>query len=421
MNKLFDLAIKDLRRAFSNVFGVVMMLGAPFLITGLIYFAFGGVGGDDDSFNLQPIRVQVVNLDAGITGFNAGEQLSDFLLSDSVSNIINTTSVESEAAARLAVDEQEAEIAVLIPSGFTADAVGNQTEARVTLYQDPTLTLAPQIVRDLIGQFTDGLAGAKIATAIVEVQFGSRGLTLPQAEYRAIANRYAEQIQSADHNHDTQAPSGIKVIQPGSNSEAEQSGVYIGPVMAGMMIFFVFFMGANGAQSIVAEDEEGTLQRLFTTPTPRSTILGGKLIAVLLTLIFQTAILLIASGLLFDIQWGEPLAVIAASFSMILAAAGFGVFVISLMKSTRQTGPVLGGVLTITGMLGGLFTTGIPDVPAFLDQAKLAMPQGWALEIWQRVLAGGSLEMILAPFAVLTAIGVVFFSIGALIFSRRFA
>jgi hypothetical protein len=72
-------------------------------------------------------------------------------------------------------------------------------------------------------------------------------------------------------------------------------------------------------------------------------------------------------------------------------------------------------------MLGGLFTTGIPDVPAFFDQAKLAMPQGWALEVWQRVLSGASLEMIWMPLSVLTVIGITFFSIGTLIFRRRFA
>ncbi|MGD8632834.1 MAG: ABC transporter permease [Anaerolineales bacterium] len=421
MKKLLDLTLKDLRRAFGNIFGLVMMLAAPFLITGLIYFAFGGVGGDDGSFNLQPIQAQIVNLDEGIPGFNAGEQLSEFLISDSVAKIVEASRVDSESAARRAVDEQQSDVAVLIPSDFTAGAVSNQAEASVTLYQDPTLTLAPQIMRDLISQFTDGFAGAKIATDVVRAQFNGRGVTLTQDDDQAIANRYAQDLQSGNHHHDTQTASGIKVVPPGSNAEDEQGGVYIGPVMAGMMIFFVFFMGANGAQSIIAEDEEGTLQRLFTTPTPRGTILGGKLFAVIVILIFQTTILLVASSLLFNIRWGEPLAVVLASFSMILAAAGFGVLIMSFLRSTRQTGPVLGGVLTVTGMLGGLFTTGIPDVPAFFDQAKLAMPQGWALEVWQRVLSGASLEMIWMPLSVLTVIGITFFSIGTLIFRRRFA
>lgn len=421
MKKLIDLTLKDLRRAFSNIFGIVMMLAAPFLITGLIYFAFGGVGGDDGSFNLQPIRAQIVNLDDGIPGFNAGEQLSEFLASESVSKVVDTSRVDSDSAARSAVDEQRSDVAVLIPPGFTSDAVSNQGEASITLYQDPTLTLGPQILRDLINQFTDGFAGAKISTDVVQAQFEERGMTLTQEERQAVANGYAQELQAGEHNHDTQASSGITLVQPGANVENEQAGVYIGPVMAGMMIFFVFFMGANGAQSIIAEDEEGTLPRLFTTPTPRGTILGGKLLAVVVVLIVQTAILIIASALLFDISWGEPLSVVLASFSMILAAAGFGVLIMSFLRSTRQTGPVLGGVLTVTGMLGGLFTTGIPDVPTFFDQAKLAMPQGWALEVWQRVLSGAPLEMMWMPLTVLTVIGLVFFSIGVLIFRRRFA
>ena len=133
MKKLIDLALKDLRRSFSNLFGIAMMLGAPFLITGLIYFAFGGIGGDDGSFNLQPIRAQIVNMDAGIPGFNAGEQLSTFLASDSVSSIVDAIEIQDEAAARSAVDDQRADIAVLIPSAFTADAVGSQAVASVSV------------------------------------------------------------------------------------------------------------------------------------------------------------------------------------------------------------------------------------------------------------------------------------------------
>jgi hypothetical protein len=115
MKKLLDLTLKDLRRAFGNIFGLVMMLAAPFLITGLIYFAFGGVGGDDGSFNLQPIQAQIVNLDEGIPGFNAGEQLSEFLISDSVAKIVEASRVDSESAARRAVDEQQSDVAVLSP------------------------------------------------------------------------------------------------------------------------------------------------------------------------------------------------------------------------------------------------------------------------------------------------------------------
>ena len=49
---------------------------------------------------------------------------------------------------------------------------------------------------------------------------------------------------------------------------------------------------------------------------------------------------------------------------LVVAAAGFGIFVMSFVKSTRQAGPVIGGVLTLTGMVGGLFTTGVTGLPS---------------------------------------------------------
>ena len=45
------------------------------------------------------------------------------------------------------------------------------------------------------------------------------------------------------------------------------------------MIFYAFFTGASAIQNIIVEEEKGTLQRLFTTPTTTSVVLGGKFLA----------------------------------------------------------------------------------------------------------------------------------------------
>ena len=50
--------------------------------------------------------------------------------------------------------------------------------------------------------------------------------------------------------------------------------------MGGMTIFYAFFTGTSTAQTILREDEDGTLPRLFTTPTSQATVLGGKFLAV---------------------------------------------------------------------------------------------------------------------------------------------
>jgi ABC-2 type transport system permease protein len=71
----------------------------------------------------------------------------------------------------------------------------------------------------------------------------------------------------------------------------------MGPNMAGMLIFFVFFMGANDAESIIREHKEGTLARLLTTPISAFQILSGKFVGVFVTLVIQTVVLLAVSAL----------------------------------------------------------------------------------------------------------------------------
>ena len=152
-------------------------------------------------------------------------------------------------------------------------------------------------------------------------------------------------------------------------------------IMGGMTIFYAFFTGTSTAQTILREDEDGTLPRLFTTPTTQATVLGGKFLAVGLTVLVQMTVLLILGRLIFAIQWGSLLPLALVTLGTVLAAATFGIFIMSLLKSTRQAGTVLGGVLTVTGMLGmvKIFTMGSPTSPAWADIASMFVPQGWAV------------------------------------------
>jgi ABC-2 type transport system permease protein len=106
---------------------------------------------------------------------------------------------------------------------------------------------------------------------------------------------------------------------------------------------------------------------------------------------------------------------------LVVAAAGLGVFIMSFLKSTRQAGPVMGTVLTLSGMVGGLFTTGFQNLPAAYDTITLLTPHGWALRGWKLALAGGGVSDVLLPALGTLGMGIVFFGIGALVFRKRFA
>jgi len=154
---------------------------------------------------------------------------------------------------------------------------------------------------------------------------------------------------------------------------------------------------------------------------PQAVILGGKFTAVFITLIVQVIVLMLVSVVIFDIRWGETLTVALVALGLVVTAAGFGVFIMSFLKSTRQSGPVVGAVLTLTGMLGGLFTTGFQNLPAAYETINLLTPHGWVMRGWKLALAGGGVSDVLLPTLVSLVMGIVFFVVGALVFRRRFA
>jgi ABC-2 type transport system permease protein len=412
--EIFDVALKDLKRVFHSAFALIMMFGAPLLLAGLLYFAFGGLARGGTAFNLARTRVVIANLDqegAANSPFKAGEMLISFLRDDSLVQMLEITMAQDEASARSAVDQQKADVALITPVNFTQAAIMPGQDAAVLLYQDPTLTIGPGIVKDLVNHFMDGFSGAKIAGKVTQ---GNN--TPPDASLSEwAAKQYAAYLESADHAE------ALHIISPSGQAEGTKSlPTMMGPIMAGMLIFFVFFMGANGAESIIREQEDGTLARLFTTPVSALQILAGKFVGIFVTLVIQTVVLLAVSALLFKISWGKPISLTLATLSLIVAAAGFGVMLMSFIKNMRQTGPVLGGVMTITGMLGGLFTNGIPNVPEVMDKVSLSMPQGWAMHTWKLSMEGSSAGAIILPAFVLTALGAIFFAVGLTMFRRRF-
>ncbi len=420
--KVLDIALKDLVRSFRSSFLLGMMFVVPLLLTGLVYFAFGNLASGQGTVSIPAAQALVVNLDQGSPQLDAGKQLAEFLRSENLSAMLQVKMASSEAEARAAVDRRDADMAIIIPQNLTAAVLQPDARATVALYCDPAQTITPPVVKMLIGDFLDGFSGAKIAVDVTSQQMNTRGLALHDAQAQAVAQEYATWVQSNSHSHEGNAADSLMLTRTPQQDPQPANPInsFLGPVMAGMMILFVFFTGCAAAQSILYEDEEGTLARLFTTPTSQATVLGGKFAAVLVTLFVQIAVLLVASSLVFGIRWGELPNLVLLTVGLAVCVSGFGVFLISLIRTTRQAGPVSAAVVVVTGILGGLVPTGDPSQPSPLETVGLALPQGWALRGWKLSLAGAGPSEMLLPFVILIATGVILLFIGTLSFRRRF-
>ena len=422
--KIIDIALKDLLRSFRSLFAIGMMFAAPLLITGLIYFAFGGLSTGTGRYDLPPVRVVLVNLDQPAqASIQLGQMLADFFKDEEMPAWLQVSEMSAEASARAAVDRQEASLAIIIPSDFSNALTSSDRSATLILIQDPTLSIGPQIVQDILAQFVDGVSGTRIALTVAQEGLVARGLQLSPAAIGAIAQKYSAWFTNLSKNlhHSDRPVLAIQSPFTAQETETQENPLQkmIALIMSGQLIFFCFYTGAVTAQSILQEDEEGTLPRLFTTPTARSTILGGKFTAVFITALIQVVVMIAISGVLFRIRWGQPASMALLTLGLVTASSGLGIFLMSLIKTTRQSGPVLGGLLTATGMLGGLFTTNIAMPPTF-NQINLLFPQGWALRGWKLLLGGAGPAEVLLPTVVMLIAGAALFAIGVTLFRRRY-
>ncbi len=428
MMKAFDIARKDLYHSARSAFFLVFGLGLPLLTALLFSFAFGGMGGDGGFDLPSQVPVRVVNLDEpgqAFGGVSAGEILVDFLQSEEQGELLAVTTAEDAAAARAAVDGQEAAVAVIIPEGFSAAAFGAQGEATIELYQDPALTFGPDIVKTVVEQLVDGMAGAQSAAGVATQQIADQGVVVSEAMEFNLQMAYARWAEDLGRAQEEGRNPLLAIRTPtGEEEPADMRTEILSTIMAGMMVFYVFFTGAISAETILAEDEAGTLSRLFTTPTPQSTILGGKFIASFVTLASQVTVLVISSSLIFGIDWGQPLPAVLAALGLVVLAVSFGLFITSFLQNTRQGGVVYGGVLTVTGMVGisSIFTIGTgANVSNTMQTISLLSPHGWALRAWRLAMDGGGVDVVIVPVVVTVALGVAFFVLGVLRFRNRFA
>lgn len=415
--KALDIAIKDMSQAFRSLFAVAFMFVIPILVTTLFALMFGGGGGDAEAaFQLPIIPVQIVNLDEG----EMGGILVDIFQIEELQDLLSVTVTTDVTAARQAVDEQTAQVAVIIPADFSAALFEPGADTKVELYQDPTLSIGPGIVSTLVDQFLTSFSGSKILLDVTNQQLTARDLALSPEQYGMLISQYTAAVQNLGGETNM-----LRTENPGGEVQETSSGVVeiLGMIMAGMMIFYAFFTGTYASNTILKEEEEGTLQRLFSTETPRQTILFGKLMAASTMIFVQIIVLLLFGWLVFDIQWGRLGWLALFSVSTTFAAATFGLFAISLAKDRKQAGVINGAGVTVTGMLGmaGIFMLTSPTPNQTIMNLSLLVPQGWANQAAINMFFAKPAGDILPYFAGLLVWSVVFFYVGFHRFQKRFA
>lgn len=393
---VFAIAWKDIKKIYRSAFTLVMMFAAPFLITGLLYFAFGN--SSEESGGMEAVRLGFVNNDSGAPYLDAGEQMAEYLQSRELRDIILFEAVENEARGKEKIRDGELDAVIKLPSDFSSSFSGGSPS--VELFTDPAGTVQPELVSSLISDYIAVLSGLSTYFQALPRFTGEVSVSPEKAE--DFAERY---IHSGEENR---------------SKGSEEARLMSMLTMCAMTVFFVFFAASVTAQSLVTEREEGTFQRMSVTPNRFAVLLTGKFMGVLGTISIQSIILLTGATFLFGIEWSSLPALILVTAATIVGAAGFTIFLMSLVDNSRQVGAISAGALTLGGMLGGLFTVGIPNMPGFFGVVNKVVPQGWAIAGYRGLLLPeGAMFPVWISALVTAGFGILFLTAGTAIISRK--
>jgi ABC-2 type transport system permease protein len=453
MLRAFNIAWKDIRHVYRDIASLAMMFIAPLLLAGAIGSAFG----TGDNYSIAAVKTVVVDQDTGAGAGSpaAGAALTAALTSPQMADLLDVTLADTPEAARAAVDEGDAAAAVIIPPGLSealaGAGAGGPAAAAVEIYKDPALNVGPSIVAAVVDSVAQTFNGARAAASAAARLAVSLGMTDP-AQITEIATKAAQAFAAAAQAGAAQggagqtgaAPSGAAQPEVESSGAAQAGTAPTGApvtlearnptiggadakrpnvasqVLVGMMLFFMMFGASIPARSILDEHRQGTLSRLFTTPTPRSVILGGKYVAVFLVVLIQAAVLLVAGRFLLGADWGEPGPVAVLTLASALVAASLGLVTTAFAKTPGQAGAVSSAIFVFLGLISGNFM-GTVTIGGAFAVARRVSPLGWLMEGWGNLLYGGSWGSIALQVAVALVYALVLFGIASFFFRRRYA
>jgi ABC-2 type transport system permease protein len=342
-------ALKDLRQRIRNRSAILVTIVAPFGLA----FIFSALLGNTTSFHA---RYAVADLDKG--------QLATVLRQDVIgglatSGVADITDVATRDEAIALVTDGKADAAFTIPSGFT-DAINAGKSATIEIDGARNATLETEVARSVAQRFGDQVVIVELSVATAAKVEPS---PLDQAKTTAIISAAAG------------AQATVTLVDDTAPLRQLSMATYFS---ASMAILFLFFTAGVGIVSLFDEQRAKTLDRILAGPVPPWGVLLGKTLGSYLMGAVALAVLVGASTVVMNADWGPPLGVAMLCATAILAAVGITTLVASFGRSAESASAASSAVALTLGILGGSFGMS-GQGPDALATLALFTPHGWFL------------------------------------------
>lgn len=282
---------KDLTRWMQDRAAILIWLGVPFVIGGLITSMIDGGGGTPTGTLLIADEDDSL-LSGAVVGAFSQDQLGELIIVEPV----------SAGEGELRINEGEASGFLTIPEGFQ-EAFLNETPVTLRLKTNPSQTILPGIIEDVTEVLLDGgfylqrLLGPEIK-AIMDAS----GDDVPGDAFVAgISVDIQNKIEKVTEKLSPLAIE-LEIVEPPPATPVPDIALLFLP---GIVLMAVLFAANGLAADYWVERDKGTLRRLVSAPGALPGFVMGKAVGALAIMGGVTAVVLVIGFVYHDVAWSK--------------------------------------------------------------------------------------------------------------------
>jgi ABC-2 type transport system permease protein len=383
--KALEIARVSMLRTFRDRTALFFIVALPMILVIVLGLTYGG---------MSAARVGVADEDRSAL---SGALVADIRATDVRLEIRRFDTV---ADLRDAVERGFVELGVAVPAGYEA-AVRSGSRAQVEIVAQP------QSYAFAVRTAVDG-AIARQAALIQAARFAATANNVPLDRALAAARALEAEVGGV----------GIAVESVGEVS-ANPNGFAVGA--QSQVILFMFLTSMTSAVVLISTRQLGISRREFSTPTRVRTMVTGETLGRFVFALFQGGFIVVASAILFGVDWIDPVATAAIVVAFALVASGAAMLVATIVSNEHQlsaVGPALGMVL---GLIGGTMVP-IEVFPPIMQTLSHVTPHAWAMDAFHRLLLeGGGISRVLPDVAILLGFAAVLLTLAVVRYRRALA
>jgi ABC-2 type transport system permease protein len=378
LRHMWFIAVKDLKRFTTDRASVFFFIIFPFLFIIMFNFLLKGAFNEDNRLELHMLTQETTGMSQQILSAMETKDPSQLPPGDPV---IIWDKNYAEARQRVLDGKQDGFLA--FPADFTQSVMAGKP-VNLEIFADAgkvnTRAALNGVAQAISSRFvTDAVIVH--ATAQLMAENGATQAEINTAISRITASLFSGGISGAETpflTFVTQKIGDVKEVNPSNY------------VIPGYLVMFVFFAAAVGAQAIVWERQNHTLERLLSSSVKKESILGGTYLGLLIKGMVQIIIFWGFGIVVFHVDMGlSPGAVILLSILMVVMSAAFSLMLATLVRTTRSAGSLAVITSLLLAPLGGCWWP-LFLYPDWLHNIAKISPHAWATEGFNKLMLFGA-------------------------------